>query len=153
MTTMNISLPDEMKAFIEAQVAQEGFASTSEYLRALIREAQKRKVKQRLEAKIREAVESGPATPMTHEDWVDLLKNPEVHSWVARVVEEIMKTKASYEKIKYFALLDKELTLESGELTPTLKVKRRVVMQNYATVIEDLYRQGDAHQAALLRKD
>jgi len=87
------------------------------------------------------------------EAWADLLKNPEVHSWVAHGVEEIMKTKASYEKIKYFALLDKELTLESGELTPTLKVKRRVVMQNYATVIEDLYRQGDLHQASQLRKD
>ena len=33
MTTMNISLPEEMKAFIEAQMAQEGYASASEYLR------------------------------------------------------------------------------------------------------------------------
>lgn len=85
--------------------------------------------------------------------WEELVKNPEVHSWVARGVDERMKTKASYEKIKYFALLDRELTLESGELTPTLKVKRRVVMQNYAAVIDELYRQGDLHQAALPRKD
>ena len=35
MTTMNISLPDEMKAFVEAQMATEGYASASEYLRAL----------------------------------------------------------------------------------------------------------------------
>ena len=40
MTTMNISLPDEMKVFIEAQMATEGFASASEYLRTLIREAE-----------------------------------------------------------------------------------------------------------------
>ena len=40
MTTMNISVPDEMKAFVEAQMALEGYASASEYLRALIREAQ-----------------------------------------------------------------------------------------------------------------
>ena len=40
MTTMNISLPDEMRAFIEAEMATEGFASASEYLRTLIREAQ-----------------------------------------------------------------------------------------------------------------
>ena len=46
MTTMNISLPDEMKAFIEAQIAQEGHASASEYFRALVREVQKRKAKQ-----------------------------------------------------------------------------------------------------------
>ena len=53
MTTMNISLPEEMKAFIEAQMAREGFASASEYLRALIRDAQKRRGKQALEAKFR----------------------------------------------------------------------------------------------------
>jgi antitoxin ParD1/3/4 len=72
MTTMNISLPEEMKVFVEAQMAQEGYASASEYLRALIREAQKRQAKRDLESKFREALESGPATPMTREDWVAL---------------------------------------------------------------------------------
>lgn len=75
MTTMNISVPDEMKAFVEAQMAQEGYASASEYLRALIREAQKRQAKQALEAKFREAFESGPATPMTRDDWDELERN------------------------------------------------------------------------------
>jgi antitoxin ParD1/3/4 len=69
MTTMNISLPEEMKAFIEAQMAQEGYASASEYLRFLIREDQRRRAKQELEAKLREAMESGPAVEMTREDW------------------------------------------------------------------------------------
>jgi antitoxin ParD1/3/4 len=69
MTTMNISVPDDMKAFVEAEMAQEGYASASEYLRTLIREAQKRRAKRELEAKLREALESGPATPMTREDW------------------------------------------------------------------------------------
>ncbi len=75
MTTMNISVPDEMKAFVETQMAQEGYASASEYLRVLIREAQKRKAKQALEAKFREAMESGPATPMTPDDWQQLERN------------------------------------------------------------------------------
>jgi antitoxin ParD1/3/4 len=69
MTTMNISLPDEMKAFVESEMAHEGYASASEYLRALIRDAQKRRAKRDLEAKFREALDSGPATPMTPEDW------------------------------------------------------------------------------------
>ena len=69
MTTMNISVPDDMKAFVEAEMAQEGHASASEYLRTLIRDAQKRRAKRELEAKLREALESGPATPMTREDW------------------------------------------------------------------------------------
>jgi len=68
MTTMNISLPEEMKAFIEAQMAQEGYASASEYLRFLIREAQKRRAKQELEAKLMEGLQ-GPAVEMTREDW------------------------------------------------------------------------------------
>ena len=50
-------------------MALEGYASASEYLRTLIREAQKRRAKRELEAKFREALESGPATPMTREDW------------------------------------------------------------------------------------
>jgi antitoxin ParD1/3/4 len=72
MTTMNISLPDEMKSFVETQMAEEGYASASEYLRALIRDAQKRRAKQALEAKLLEGLESGPATPMTREDWAAL---------------------------------------------------------------------------------
>ncbi len=72
MTTMNISVPEEMKAFVEAQMTEQGFASASEYLRALIREAQKRQAKCQLEAKFREGLESGPATAMSRKDWVGL---------------------------------------------------------------------------------
>ena len=75
MATMNISLPDEMKAFVETQAAKEGFGTTSEYLRSVIRDVQKRQAKQALEAKLREALESGPAEPMTREDWDELERN------------------------------------------------------------------------------
>jgi antitoxin ParD1/3/4 len=71
MTTMNISVPDEMKAFVEAQMMQEGYASASEYLRALIRDAQKRRAKQELEAKLLEGLQ-GPTTEMTKADWASL---------------------------------------------------------------------------------
>jgi antitoxin ParD1/3/4 len=68
MTTMNISLPDEMKAFVEARMAEEGYASASEYLRALIRDAEKRKAKQELEAKLLEGLQ-GPAVELTRDEW------------------------------------------------------------------------------------
>jgi antitoxin ParD1/3/4 len=68
MTTMNISLPDEMKAFVESEMTQEGYASASEYLRALIRDAQKRRAKQDLETKLLEGLQ-GPAIQMTRDDW------------------------------------------------------------------------------------
>ena len=70
MTNMNISVPDEMKAFVEAQMTEEGFSSASEYLNALIRDAQIRRARRDLEAKLLEGLESGPATPMTREDWL-----------------------------------------------------------------------------------
>lgn len=69
MATMNISVTDDMKAFVEAQLSREGYASASEYLRSLIRDAQKRQAKRELEAKLLEGLESGPATSMTREDW------------------------------------------------------------------------------------
>jgi long-chain acyl-CoA synthetase len=46
---------------------------------------------------------------------------------------------ASYESVKKFALLDHELTIDSGELTPTLKVKRKFVMEKYADKIRELF--------------
>ncbi len=72
MATMNISLPDAMKEFVEAQAAKEGYGSVSEYLRTVIRDIQKRQAKQELDAKLLEALQSGPAEPMTREDWDEL---------------------------------------------------------------------------------
>ena len=68
MTTIKISLPEEAKAFIEAEVAQEGYASTSEYVLALVHEARKRKAKRELEAKLLEGLE-GEMTDLTREEW------------------------------------------------------------------------------------
>jgi antitoxin ParD1/3/4 len=68
MTTMNISLPDEMKVFVEDRMAHEGYASASEYVRALIRDAQKRQARQELEAKLLEGLE-GPEVEMDRADW------------------------------------------------------------------------------------
>ena len=67
MTTMNISLPEEMKAFVESQMAQDGYASASEYLRALIRNDQKRLARHELELKLLEGLQ-GPTVTMTGED-------------------------------------------------------------------------------------
>jgi antitoxin ParD1/3/4 len=60
-----------MKAFVEAQMAREGYASVSEYLRALIREAQKRLARQELDARLLEGLQS-PASAMTAADWTAL---------------------------------------------------------------------------------
>jgi antitoxin ParD1/3/4 len=69
MQTMNISLPDSMKHFIERQVAAGGYSSASEYVRALVRDEQQRQAKARLETLLLEALDSGDPTAMTREDW------------------------------------------------------------------------------------
>ena len=69
MQTMNVSLPDAMKHFIDAQVATGGYSSTSEYVRALVRDEQQRQAKARLETLLLEALDSGDSTAMTKEDW------------------------------------------------------------------------------------
>jgi antitoxin ParD1/3/4 len=72
MATLEISLPDDMRAFVESQAAREGHESVGEYIRALIREAQRRRARQELEAKLLEGLESGPDVEMTREDWASL---------------------------------------------------------------------------------
>ncbi len=61
MSTMNISLPDDMKAFVDEQVRINGFATTSEYMRALIRE--RKDAIERLRALVIEGMESGDSQP------------------------------------------------------------------------------------------
>ncbi len=68
METMNISLPETMKQFIEEQVSAGGYSSVSEYIRALVREEQKRKAQERLEALLVDGVESGQPTEMGDEE-------------------------------------------------------------------------------------
>ena len=69
MTTMNISLPDEMKTFVEEQIKQGGYSTASEYLRELIRDAQKRAANDRLEKLLLEGLDSGPGVEVTPEFW------------------------------------------------------------------------------------
>jgi long-chain acyl-CoA synthetase len=69
----------------------------------------------------------------------ELLDRPEVHALYQSEVDRLNADLARFEQIKRFALLDRELSQESGELTPSLKVKRRVIVERFAPVIEDLY--------------
>lgn len=70
MATMNISLPDDMKAFVERQANARGFGTVSEYVRSIIREVQERQAaRERVDALLIEGLESGPATPFTKADW------------------------------------------------------------------------------------
>lgn len=71
MQTMNISLPDQLKDFVEEQVGSGRYSSASEYVRELIREDEKRKAHDRLEALLLEGLQSG-VSEMTATDWSDI---------------------------------------------------------------------------------
>lgn len=69
----------------------------------------------------------------------ELVKHPRVHEFLARRIEERQKDLANYEKVKKFTLLDRKLTIEEGEITPTLKVKRRVISEKYKKILDKMY--------------
>jgi len=76
------------------------------------------------------------------ENFEALLQLPETQSKMDREVRTTLRDQASFEVPKRLLLLPHDFTVESGELTPTLKIKRRVVEQHHRLAIEALYAQG-----------
>jgi long-chain acyl-CoA synthetase len=77
-----------------------------------------------------------PSTPEATSQW---LASPEVQARYAGIVAEVNQGLAQYERLKQFRLLSREFTLATGELTPTFKVKRRVIDTMYAADIASMY--------------
>jgi len=69
----------------------------------------------------------------------EVIRHPRIIDLLQRQVDALTPNLARYEKIKKVALLENEFTIEGGELTPTLKIKRRVIDEKYRDVIEKLY--------------
>ena len=78
-TSMNISLPQSLKDFVMERVAEKAYSNPSDYVRALIREDQKRRAEERLEQLLLEGLQSGPAAPMTREDWEEIRREVREH--------------------------------------------------------------------------
>ena len=68
MTTVNISVPDSMKTFIDEQVAKGGYSTTSEYIRQLLRQEAERVAQARLETLLLEGLDSGEPIDI-NDDW------------------------------------------------------------------------------------
>ncbi len=73
--------------------------------------------------------------------YTDLAATPEVHDLIQGEVTAVNKTLSSPEQVKRFAILPKRLYAEDGEVTPTMKVKRKAIMEKYDDVIAGLYRE------------
>jgi long-chain acyl-CoA synthetase len=68
-----------------------------------------------------------------------VITSPEVVEKVKKHVDKVNASLASYEQIKKFAVLAKQFSVDEGEMTPTLKIKRNVIELRYKEVIEQLY--------------
>ena len=69
---MNISLTDELKAFVDARVKARGYSSTSEYMRDLVRRDEERAAEERFVALIQEGIDSGPSSRTWEEHRAEL---------------------------------------------------------------------------------
>jgi long-chain acyl-CoA synthetase len=73
-------------------------------------------------------------------DKAEIIKNADVLKLIRQELNAMNKFFSDHEHVKKFELLEKEWTVESGELTPTLKVKRRIIMERCKEKIEGLYK-------------
>ena len=69
----------------------------------------------------------------------DLIANKAIYDLIALRIKEMQKDMASYEQIKKFVLIKKGFSIETGELTNTLKIRRTVIMQKYKALIDEMY--------------
>src|SRR5262249_12072493 len=69
----------------------------------------------------------------------EMAAHPAVRELIEGEVAQVNRELASFESVKYFRILPRDLTVETGELTPSLKVKRKVMAERYRREIEEMY--------------
>ena len=82
-----------------------------------------------------------PTTKMniSFTNWQEIVDSDKIKEFYRVKLEEIQKSLSGFEKVKKFVLMPAEFEINTGEITPTLKVKRNVVMQKYAALIDKMY--------------
>jgi long-chain acyl-CoA synthetase len=81
-------------------------------------------------------------------DLAELSRDERVRELIQGVVDAVNAERSRYEQIKRFSILPRDFTMDDGELTPTLKLKRRVVHDHFAGELEELYAGETLNQAA-----
>lgn len=72
-------------------------------------------------------------------EYAELIKNPKIIALVQKITDEVNGHLAGFESIKKFVILPNEFTVETGELTPSLKIKRKVVGEKYKAELDSMY--------------
>lgn len=76
---------------------------------------------------------------MAGKSYAEVVSSPEIHALVQSQIDELNSKINKWESIKKFAILDHDLSIESGEITPSMKVKRNVVEQNNKELLDSFY--------------
>jgi long-chain acyl-CoA synthetase len=76
---------------------------------------------------------------MSGKSYSEIVSSPEMHEVISNDVDALNAKLNRWETIKKFAILDHDLSVESGELTPSLKLKRKVVEENYRDILDGFY--------------
>jgi long-chain acyl-CoA synthetase len=88
-------------------------------------------------------IDEAAATKVVQPNGDPLVAHPEIRSAIQKQIDEVNQTLARVEQVKKFSILAKPFGIDTGELTPTLKIKRKVVAQMYAQEIEAMYTDAD----------
>jgi len=84
--------------------------------------------------------EYADANRIQYETLDDLVNLKQIYELLDKELGQFQKKLANFERVRKFAILDKPFTIEGGELTPSLKVKRKVIEERYKDLIDDMYK-------------
>jgi long-chain acyl-CoA synthetase len=83
--------------------------------------------------------EYADANKIPYSEVKDLITRKEIYTLVEQDISKLQKSLANYERIRKFKLLDHNFTLESGEVTPSLKLRRKFIEDRYHHLIDEMY--------------
>jgi long-chain acyl-CoA synthetase len=74
-----------------------------------------------------------------YQDRIELLKHSDIIKMFEQRIESLQKELAHFEQVKKFTLLSQAFSVKLGEITPTLKLRRKVIMERYHHIIDSMY--------------
>ena len=84
--------------------------------------------------------EYADANRIAYTDEKELVKMKQIQELLEKDLEQFQKQLANFERVRKFAILETPFTIEGGELTPSMKVKRKVIEERYSDLIDDMYK-------------
>jgi len=83
--------------------------------------------------------EYADAHRISYKDEKELVKLKQINELLEKEFNEFQKKLANFERVRKFTLLERPFTIENGEVTPSLKIRRKVIEERYRDLIEDMY--------------